>query len=59
MINNKCLWFDLNYFVEPFAAKFDLVFRISWIAANKQVLPMVGELKDVRPATEVHYSFKD
>jgi len=26
---------------------------------NEQVLPMVGKLKNVRPATEVHYLFKD
>ena len=26
---------------------------------NEQVLPMVGELKTVRLATEVHYLFKD
>jgi len=29
------------------------------ITPNKQVLPMVGELKNVRLATEVHYLFKD
>jgi hypothetical protein len=28
------------------------------MAANEQVLPMVGELKNVRLATEVHYLFK-
>jgi len=28
------------------------------MAANEQVLPMVGELKTVRLATEVHYLFK-
>jgi hypothetical protein len=26
---------------------------------NEQVLPMVGELKNLRLATEVHYLFKD
>ena len=26
---------------------------------NEQVLPMVGKLKTVRLATEVHYLFKD
>ena len=29
------------------------------ITANEQVLPMVGELKNLRLATEVHYLFKD
>jgi hypothetical protein len=29
------------------------------VAANEQVLPMVGELKNLRLATEVHYLFKD
>jgi 3-deoxy-D-manno-octulosonic acid (KDO) 8-phosphate synthase len=29
------------------------------IAANEQVLPMVGKLKNLRLATEVHYLFKD
>ena len=29
------------------------------ISLNGQVLPMVGELKKLRPATEVHYLFKD
>jgi hypothetical protein len=29
------------------------------MAGNEQVLPMVGELKNVRQATEVHYLFKD
>jgi len=29
------------------------------IATNEEVLPMVGQLKNVRLATEVHYLFKD
>jgi hypothetical protein len=29
------------------------------ISHNEQVLPMVGELKILCLATEVHYSFKD
>jgi len=29
------------------------------IAGNEQVLPMVGELKNVRLTTEVHYLFED
>jgi len=29
------------------------------IAGNEQVLPMVGKLKNLRLATEVHYLFKD
>jgi hypothetical protein len=29
------------------------------IAAYEQVLPMVGKLKNVRLATEVHYVLKD
>jgi len=29
------------------------------VTANEQVLPMVGKLKTVRLATEVHYLFKD
>jgi hypothetical protein len=29
------------------------------VSANVKVLPMVGELKNVRLATEVHYLFKD
>jgi len=28
------------------------------ITANEQVLPMVGELKNLRLATEVHYLFQ-
>ncbi len=29
------------------------------MAHNEQVLPIVGELKNLRLATEVHYLFKD
>jgi len=29
------------------------------LAGNEQVLPMVGELKNLRLATEVHDLFKD
>jgi hypothetical protein len=32
---------------------------VSIMAHNEQVLPMVGELKNLRLATEVHYLFED
>ena len=39
-----------------FGKCFDCLFTMT---ANDQVLPMVGELENVRLATEVHYLFKD
>ncbi len=55
----QSLLYQSRTFAKHLPNPINLIFEVSkQITANKQVLPMVGKLKNVRLATEGHYYSK-